>query len=132
MSLSKRLGELRKQLGFTQAEFAEKLGVSISAYRTYEYGTRDPPASLLVLLVSQYDVVPAWLLKGQDSQSVAKILDVSKTEACFRYMDVFRKEHQLTLNRRQQAELFNAIFEHIDDTDMDDSEMDNLLLEKLK
>ncbi len=42
MSIGARIAEERKRLGFTQAAFAEKMGVSLSSQKRYETGTRMP------------------------------------------------------------------------------------------
>lgn len=127
MSLSDRLGIFRKQVGLTQAEFAESLGLSLTAYKNYEKGTREPPASVLILLCTIYDATPAWLLKGETSENVAKALDVAKTEACFRYLDVFKKDQKLQLDRHQQAKAFNVIFQNIDGA-LEEGALDRLVL----
>jgi transcriptional regulator with XRE-family HTH domain len=42
MSIGARIAEERKRLGFTQAAFAEKMGVSLSSQKRYETGERMP------------------------------------------------------------------------------------------
>lgn len=44
--MSNTLSELRKEKGFTQAEMAKKLGISVSAYCMYENG-RSIPADIV-------------------------------------------------------------------------------------
>ncbi|MGI5839321.1 MAG: helix-turn-helix transcriptional regulator [bacterium] len=45
-STSKKLAELRNKEGFTQAEIAERLDISIPAYSMYENGQRKIPAGI--------------------------------------------------------------------------------------
>lgn len=47
MKLGQRLTELRKELGWTQTQLAETLGISQQLIAAYEAGTRKIPASLL-------------------------------------------------------------------------------------
>ncbi len=42
MSIGERIAEERKRLGFTQAAFAERLGVSLSSQKRYEIDDRSP------------------------------------------------------------------------------------------
>lgn len=51
------LREYRKSLGQTQAQFAERLGVSQQAYSQWESGTRSPGAETLILLAEKLRLV---------------------------------------------------------------------------
>lgn len=62
-SLGTRLKSSRDNLGLTQAQLAQKLGVGLSSYQCYERGERDIPASVLISLVG-LGVDAAWLLTG--------------------------------------------------------------------
>ena len=42
MSIGERIAEERKRLGFTQAAFAQRLGVSLSSQKRYEIDDRSP------------------------------------------------------------------------------------------
>ena len=127
MDLSDRLSVIRKQARLTQAQFADSLGLSLATYKNYEKGIREPSASTLILLCATYDVTPAWLLTGQSIDNISTTLDPSKTEACFRYLDVFLRDHGLQMDRRQKAVAFNIIFEKID-AGLQDKELDDLIL----
>ena len=62
---SKRLRELRKQLGFTQVEFAEKLNIKQGSYSDIERGKVGISAHLLKYLIIEYQVNPIWLYEGR-------------------------------------------------------------------
>jgi transcriptional regulator with XRE-family HTH domain len=51
----------RLALGYDQLEFAKELGISQSTYNRYEKGRTDPPLSLVIRLVKDYEF-PAFLL----------------------------------------------------------------------
>lgn len=50
LSFPKRLNELRLALGFSQTEFAEKLGITQAAMSQLLSGKRDPAVSTLMRL----------------------------------------------------------------------------------
>lgn len=64
--LRKRFGAririMRNFLGLTQAELAEKVGVSKQAIATYETGKREPPFRNLIRLARIFKVSADWLL----------------------------------------------------------------------
>ena len=81
---ARRIRELRKRLGLTQAEFATLAGVSLGAQHRYEAATSDPGASYMARLASAgIDVL--WLITGlhcteqldpESSELVAIFLDL--------------------------------------------------------
>jgi transcriptional regulator with XRE-family HTH domain len=62
--LGRRLRQLR---GFdiTQAEFAERLGISQSQLSKYERGVAAPSGEVLMRIKSQFGVSIDWLLTGE-------------------------------------------------------------------
>ncbi len=48
MNIGKRIAEERKRLGFTQAAFAEKMGISLSSQKRYETGERMPSIDYVI------------------------------------------------------------------------------------
>lgn len=61
-----RLIDQRKSKNFSQKEVAEIIGVDLRAYQRYEYGEREPKASLVVALARLYDVSADYLLGLKD------------------------------------------------------------------
>ena len=76
--LGVRIAALRRGAGWSQAELAEKLGISPSAVGMYEQGRREPSAQLLVALSREFQVSTDYLLTGQpataDSVDQQKLL----------------------------------------------------------
>ena len=60
--LAQRMKELRIEKKMKQAEVAEAIGISTTAYCNYEYGTRDPQTATLVALAQLYHVSADYLL----------------------------------------------------------------------
>lgn len=57
-----RLKMLRGNLGLSQQQFAESLGVSQTTYSSYERERTQPPFDLLTKICSIYNVDIKWLL----------------------------------------------------------------------
>lgn len=62
--IDKRLKELRKELGLTQQEFADKLGIKRNTIATYEAGKSKPSDSAIVLICNTFNVSIDWLRNG--------------------------------------------------------------------
>lgn len=63
--MNERLKTLRKSLGLTQAEFAEKLKISRDNVANYEIGRRDPNAAAVSLICTTFNVSESWLRTGE-------------------------------------------------------------------
>jgi SOS-response transcriptional repressor LexA len=64
-----RLKSKMKELGLTQEELANKLGVTRSAVAHYVQGTRHPPLRQVINLAAILKVNPAWLQFGKDQDT---------------------------------------------------------------
>lgn len=67
--VGKRLKEARKNLGKTQAETAELLGISEEHYRKYESGATGLSADKLLILFREYGIDPTYLITGTGGKS---------------------------------------------------------------
>ena len=67
MSFGKRLRDRRKELGYSQGELAEKLGVSLSAVSNYENGLNAMREDVLLRLFRVLDVEPNYLYQDDFS-----------------------------------------------------------------
>ena len=63
--LGRRIASLRRKAGLSQAELAERLGVSPSAVGMYEQGRREPSCDILIALAREFRVSLDYLLTGQ-------------------------------------------------------------------
>jgi transcriptional regulator with XRE-family HTH domain len=63
--LGERIGALRRSKGLSQAELAQKLGISASAMGMYEQGRREPAVQTLVALSRELGVTTDYLLTGK-------------------------------------------------------------------
>ena len=67
---SEKLCTLRRQAGMTQAELAERLGISKSAVSMYERGNREPELDLLQRMADLFGVSAGVLLGREDAPLV--------------------------------------------------------------
>ena len=65
-----RIKQLRQELGLSQRDFAEKIGVTASALSAYEKGLKNPSVNVAINISSEFKVSLDWLcgLKKQESR----------------------------------------------------------------
>lgn len=66
IKLGERLKELRKEMGLTQKEVAERLNINSVTYLHYEKAQREPPLTLLADFAIFYQVSVDYLLGLSD------------------------------------------------------------------
>ena len=62
--MKERMRELRKALGFTQQEFADKLNIQRGSIAGYEVGRISPGSSTIALICREFNVSEEWLRNG--------------------------------------------------------------------
>lgn len=70
--LAGRLKQMRKERGWTAAEFADRLGLSKDRLRILENHRGQPTIPELLRICQELDVSPNWFLYGSDSLNYAK------------------------------------------------------------
>lgn len=63
--MKERIKELRKTLGLTQQEFADRLGISRGNIATYETRDGSPGTSVIALICREFNVNEKWLRTGE-------------------------------------------------------------------
>ena len=66
MELKDRIAKIRRMRGFTQAELAEKLGVSARAVQNYEAGTRTPKRDMIAKIAEVLGVDESALATDEE------------------------------------------------------------------
>lgn len=64
MSVASRTKELRKALGLTQQEFADRLGIKRATVSKYDIDATDPSDAVISLICREFNVREAWLRDG--------------------------------------------------------------------
>ena len=67
-----RLKELRKTLGLTQQEFADKIGIQRGTYAKYEIGRNEPIDAVIRLICTTFNVNEGWLRNGSGEMFVQR------------------------------------------------------------
>lgn len=67
-----RLRQIRERYGFTQKQFAEKIGSDERGIRRYESGERKPGLDVILSILDNVDVSADYLLGRTDNPNVAK------------------------------------------------------------
>ncbi len=65
MNTGERVRSLRKQLGLSQVEFANRIGMTQGYVTNIERGTRDVNDRLIKLMSETFSVSEEWLLTGE-------------------------------------------------------------------
>lgn len=65
MSVASRTKELRKALGLTQQEFADRLGIKRATVSKYDIDATDPSDAVISLICREFNVREAWLRTGE-------------------------------------------------------------------
>lgn len=60
-----RIKKLRKDLGLTQQEFADRMGIKRTTIGNYELGRNNPVDSVLMLMCREFGVSESWLKTGE-------------------------------------------------------------------
>lgn len=66
--VAKRLLAVRLELGLSQQEFAEALGLTLRAAQNYERGVRKVPADVLSKLTLRFDIDHTWVMEGPEER----------------------------------------------------------------
>src|SRR5512147_1849470 len=75
-ALGARVRTLRRRRGLTQAQLAERAGISASYLNLIEHGRRPLPAALLIKLAEVLELDLRELSSEQDARSVADLLEL--------------------------------------------------------
>lgn len=62
--MNERLKKLRKALGLTQQEFADRIGIKRNSFANYETGRNTPIDAIIVSICREFNVNEDWLRDG--------------------------------------------------------------------
>lgn len=78
--MNERIKELRKALGLTQQEMADKVGIKRNTIAQYEIGRNPPTDTVVTLICREFDVNEEWLRTGAGPMLVEKSRDEDLAE----------------------------------------------------
>ena len=67
-----RIKSLRTELGYTQEEFAKKLGLARNSIANYEIGRREPTNAIITSICREFNVNEDWLRNGTEPMYLPK------------------------------------------------------------
>ncbi|MEI2368734.1 helix-turn-helix domain-containing protein [Niallia circulans] len=102
--LQDRLKELRKANKLTQANVADFLGISESAYGYYEQGRNEPSLSSIKKLAEKYNVSTSYLLGETD-----KINNLSKVKVSGTEINLTEEEYKIFEELKKHPILFHDL-----------------------
>lgn len=105
-----RLKALRKALGYTQQEFADKLGIKRNTFAQYEIGRNEPIEAVLNLICDRFSVSKIWLTTGRGSM----FNEVSQDDDIQRMVDEMLRDDSAETKRRLVAAILRLSPEQID------------------
>jgi len=95
--LGKRIQDLRKQAGFTQAQLAEKIDVSHTQLTRYESKDVQPPADVLERLANIFDTSIDYIVRGNKSEHVENTLKDAELIKEFKKLDLLPEDEKKTI-----------------------------------
>jgi transcriptional regulator with XRE-family HTH domain len=113
--MGRRLMAIRVASGLTQADFADKLGLSLRAYANYERGERKMPTALFKALCETFRIDPLWQLTGTGEDPVRigqRVLDLDLMEGVIRLIEEWLAKHRRTLKPDKKARVIRLAYEH--------------------
>lgn len=72
ITLSERLIKLKETNNLLQKDIAKSVGLSLRSYQRYEYGEREPTASIIIKLADYFNVSADYLLGRTDNPEINK------------------------------------------------------------
>lgn len=94
--MKERIKKLRKALGLTQQEFADRIGISRGNIATYETREGSPGSSVINLICREFNVSETWLRTGEGEMYVRR----SRDDELSAFVDELMKEQPQDFRRR--------------------------------
>ena len=91
-----RIKELRKDLGLTQQEFADRLGIKRNTVATYEIGRNAPIDTVIALICDRFNVREEWLREGRGAMYISN----DQGDEIHRMVDEMLHDENAVIKRR--------------------------------
>ncbi len=126
MKISDRLTTVRKSMNKNQIPFAQELGVSQSAYATYERGVREVPVALLTKICQDYKISPAWLILGQGDMCVPNYQALVEKASAMTREHILKMQHDI--DPKKEAAIVSVLVEKmIKNQEVGDTTLEQLI-----
>lgn len=105
MSIGQNIKKYRKEMGYTQRELAELIGVSVQAVSKWETDTGAPDISLIVPLASTLEISTDALFDYEHLSNPEEYHEIKKE---YNKFDVFRDQRDSAKNYKMLSAYFSA------------------------
>lgn len=115
--MNERLKELRKKLGLTQQEFADRLKIKRGAIANYEIGRNVPIDAVLSLISREFGVNLGWLRTGDGEMfnaAPSSVLDALAREYDLRQKDYVLIEKLVKMSPAERDGIFRFMQDVVD------------------
>lgn len=106
--MGERIKELRKAMGLTQQEFAERIGIKRNTVAQYEIGRNEPIETVISLICREFDVSEVWLRTGEGEKFVALSRDDQITDFAAKLLrnedDTFKRRFVAMLSKLDESD----------------------------
>lgn len=107
MNLGKRLSQVRKEKGMTQAELASLLYVTDKTISSWELDRTEPGLEMLIKLSEILDCSVGYLIYGDNPKSdIETEIKIKITENEYNYLDEFMKNNASFLKESRQLDTY--------------------------
>ncbi len=116
--MKERLKKIRRTLGLTQQEFANKIGIKRNSYANYEIGRNTPIDAIILSICREFNVNENWLRTGEGEMfNPAPASELDALAAKYNLSDGARImiEEFVELKPEQQDTLLNYILKVADE-----------------
>ncbi len=91
--MSNRIKSRRLELGFTQEQFSEIIGITSSSYTKIENAFQKPSVDTLIKISINLKISLDYLVFGNEKNKPKKITDLEKLGAVLDYADIEKLMH---------------------------------------
>lgn len=99
MELNERITQMRKQIGLTQEQLGEQLGVSRQAVSKWESGQANPDVVYITEMCRRFNVSADWLLLGRGSSDAVEPRSVEAPPSTETYCLYLRSKYSTGLGK---------------------------------
>ena len=108
--MNERIRLLRKELGLTQSDFGNKIGVKQGTVAGYESGARTPLDAVVSSICREFDVNEEWLRTGEGEM----FEQMTEQQKLLKYTGMLLKDKDSAIVNAIQS--FIVTYEQLDDT----------------
>ena len=98
-----RIRQIRQNMGMTQKEFAQRIGVSRNTVATYETSTRTPIDAIIISICREFHVNEHWLRTGEGKAYI----DINPDLILSQWFGQVLREDELSFKKQLLLKLSN-------------------------